>query len=47
MEHGIEETSQGTVYEPGEMIRVIDGPFNDFSKLDSIIGTKNFKLGPM
>ena len=31
MEHGIEETSQGTVYEPGEMIRVIDGPFNDFS----------------
>ena len=31
MEHGIEETSQGTLYEPGEMIRVIDGPFNDFS----------------
>ena len=31
MEHGIEDTSQGTVYEPGEMIRVIDGPFNDFS----------------
>ena len=31
MEHGIEEKSQGTVYEPGEMIRVIDGPFNDFS----------------
>ena len=31
MEHGIDETSSGTVYEPGEMIRVIDGPFNDFS----------------
>ena len=24
MEHGIDETSSGTVYEPGEMIRVID-----------------------
>jgi transcriptional antiterminator NusG len=31
MEHGIEKLLQGTVYEPGEMIRVIDGPFNDFS----------------
>ena len=31
MEHGLDETSQSTVYEPGEMIRVIDGPFNDFS----------------
>ena len=30
-EEGIEPSSQMTTFEPGEMIRVIDGPFNDFS----------------
>ena len=30
-EEGFEQTVQTTAYEPGEMIRVIDGPFNDFS----------------
>ena len=44
MEHGIEETSQGTVYEPGEMIRVIDGPFNDFSGVLKKLITKRVKL---
>ena len=44
MEHGIEETSQGTVYEPGEMIRVIDGPFNDFSGVVENVNYEKSKL---
>ena len=31
IEHGIDESSKSVAFEPGEMIRVIDGPFNDFS----------------
>jgi transcriptional antiterminator NusG len=30
-EDGIEPSAQTMTYEPGEMVRVIDGPFNDFS----------------
>ena len=30
-EEGVQPSSQITSFEPGEMIRVIDGPFNDFS----------------
>ena len=31
MQRGLEKPLQKTVYEPGELVRVIDGPFNDFS----------------
>jgi len=31
MEDGSESPRPKTLFEPGEMIRVIDGPFNDFS----------------
>lgn len=31
MEDGSESPKPKTLFEPGEMIRVIDGPFNDFS----------------
>ena len=30
-ENGVDESTQSVSFEPGEMIRVIDGPFNDFS----------------
>ena len=31
LESGTERTKPKVVFEPGEMVRVIDGPFNDFS----------------
>ena len=31
LEHGAEITKPKISFEPGEMVRVIDGPFNDFS----------------
>ena len=31
LEHGAQETKPKITFEPGEMVRVIDGPFNDFS----------------
>ena len=31
LEHGAQEAKPKITFEPGEMVRVIDGPFNDFS----------------
>jgi len=31
VEAGVDQPKPKTVFEPGEMVRVIDGPFNDFS----------------
>ncbi len=31
MDDSIETPAHKTIYEPGEMVRVIDGPFNDFT----------------
>ena len=31
LEHGAQEAKPIITFEPGEMVRVIDGPFNDFS----------------
>ena len=31
VEAGVDQPRPKTVFEPGEMVRVIDGPFNDFS----------------
>ena len=31
LEHGADVTKPKITFEPGEMVRVIDGPFNDFS----------------
>ena len=31
LEHGAEVSKPKVTFEPGEMVRVIDGPFNDFS----------------
>ena len=31
MEDGVEAPKPKTLFEPGEMVRVIDGPFNDFN----------------
>ena len=31
LEHGAKEAKPKITFEPGEMVRVIDGPFNDFS----------------
>ena len=31
LEHGAQEAKPKIIFEPGEMVRVIDGPFNDFS----------------
>ena len=31
LEYGAEVTQPKITFEPGEMVRVIDGPFNDFS----------------
>ena len=31
LEETVDKPSHKTVYEPGEMVRVVDGPFNDFT----------------
>jgi transcriptional antiterminator NusG len=31
VEAGVDQPKPKTVFEPGEMVRVIDGPFNDFN----------------
>ena len=31
VESGVDQPKPKTVFEPGEMVRVIDGPFNDFN----------------
>ena len=31
VQEGVESPTQKTVYEPGEVVRVIDGPFADFN----------------
>lgn len=31
LEESVDKPAHKTVYEPGEMVRVIDGPFNDFT----------------
>jgi transcriptional antiterminator NusG len=31
LEESVDKPTHKTVYEPGEMVRVIDGPFNDFT----------------
>ena len=31
VEAGVDQPRPKTVFEPGEMVRVIDGPFNDFN----------------
>jgi transcriptional antiterminator NusG len=31
VEQGVDQPKPKTVFEPGEMVRVIDGPFNDFN----------------
>ena len=36
---GSEKTTPKTVYEPGEVVRVIDGPFNDFN---GVVETVNY-----
>ena len=43
-EEGIEPSSQITTFEPGEMIRVIDGPFNDFSGVVEEIDQEKSKV---
>jgi transcriptional antiterminator NusG len=30
VEDGVDKPKPKVIYEPGEMVRVIDGPFNDF-----------------
>ena len=43
-EEGIQPSSQITAFEPGEMIRVIDGPFNDFSGVVEEIDQEKSKV---
>ena len=43
-EEGIQPSSQITTFEPGEMIRVIDGPFNDFSGVVEEIDQEKSKV---
>ena len=31
VEEGAEKPRPKTIFEPGEMVRVVDGPFNDFN----------------
>ena len=31
LEETVDKPAHKTVYEPGEMVRVVDGPFNDFT----------------
>ena len=31
MDDSVEKPKPKTIFEPGEMVRVIDGPFNDFN----------------
>jgi transcriptional antiterminator NusG len=31
VEAGVDQPKPKTVFEPGEMVRVVDGPFNDFN----------------
>ena len=44
IEHGIDESSQSVAFEPGEMIRVIDGPFNDFSGVVEEVDSEKSKV---
>ena len=44
IEHGIDESSQSVAFEPGEMIRVIDGPFNDFNGVVEEVNYEKSKL---
>ena len=44
IEHGIDESTQSVAFEPGEMIRVIDGPFNDFSGVVEEVDSEKSKV---
>ena len=44
IESGVENTSQQNIYEAGEMIRVIDGPFNDFSGVIEEVDSEKGKV---
>ena len=44
IESGVETTSQQNIYEAGEMIRVIDGPFNDFSGVIEEVDSEKGKV---
>ena len=44
IESGVETTSQQNIYEAGEMIRVMDGPFNDFSGVIEEVDSEKGKV---
>ena len=44
IESGVQTTSQQNIYEAGEMIRVIDGPFNDFSGVIEEVDSEKGKV---
>ena len=46
-EEGIQPSSQITAFEPGEMIRVIDGPFNGFTGSIDVVNEEKRKLEVM
>ena len=44
IENGVDESTQSVSFEPGEMIRVIDGPFNDFSGVVEEVDNEKSKV---
>lgn len=44
MEEGVDKPRPKTLFEPGEMVRVIDGPFNDFNGVVEEVNYEKSKL---
>jgi transcriptional antiterminator NusG len=44
VEAGVDQPKPKTVFEPGEMVRVIDGPFNDFNGVVESVNYEKSRL---
>jgi transcriptional antiterminator NusG len=44
VEAGSEQATPATLFEPGELVRVIDGPFNDFNGVVEVVNYEKSRL---